>query len=85
MVFDTLKVRIGGHSHLSPMEIAHHSLFTEHEKIDLLNQLKAEASGQTENEDDIGYSPEEIDQAIAEVRMGTQNGEPAATVLGGDN
>lgn len=85
MVLDSLVARMGGRSQLSPMQIAHHTLFTAREKIDLLNKLKAEASGSTANEDGVGYSPEEIDEAIAEVRMGTQNGEPAATVLGGDN
>ncbi|MGB3336920.1 MAG: hypothetical protein WBA73_07055 [Devosia sp.] len=84
MVFDSLRDRMGGHEKVSPMGIAHNSLFTAKEKIELLNQLKADATGAGHEGDDLGFDPEEIDQAIAEVREGVQNGIGADTVLKGD-
>ena len=35
MVFDSLKQRMGGGDQLNPMQIAHHTLFTAREKIEL--------------------------------------------------
>ena len=58
----------------SPMQIAHNPLFTAREKIDLLNQLKAEVTGETSNPDDLGYDPEEIDAAIQEIKLEVQDG-----------
>ena len=84
MVFDSLRDRMGGHAHLSPMQIAHNSLFTAKEKIELLQQLKADVTGAQQEGDDIGFSAEEIDAAIAEVRQGVENGVGAETVLKGD-
>lgn len=82
MAFDTLRHRAGGET-LSPIAIAHNSLFTAREKLDLLNELKAEAVGALDKGGDIGFSPDEIDAAIAEVRQGVQDGVGARTVIKG--
>ena len=84
MVFDTLKQRMGGQDQLNPMQIAHHTLFTAREKIELLNQLKAEATGAQTEGDPVAFEPEEIDLAIAEVREGVQRGVGTETVLKGE-
>lgn len=84
MVFDSLKDRMGGRNNLSPMQIAHNSLFTAKEKIELLNQLKADVTGAQQEGDELGLSADEIDAAIAEVRSGVENGVGAQTVLRGD-
>jgi hypothetical protein len=62
-------------SRTSPMQIAHNPLFTAREKIELLNQLKAEVTGERANPDNLGYDPEEIDAAIAEIRTEVQDGQ----------
>jgi hypothetical protein len=84
MSLDSAETRAGGRDGLTPMQIAHHPLFTAREKIELLSEIKAEVSGHAPNEDDLGFSAEEVDEAIAEVRRGVQNGIGADTVLGGD-
>ncbi|WP_297106674.1 hypothetical protein [uncultured Devosia sp.] len=84
MVFDTLKERMGGKDNLNPMQIAHHPLFTARDKLALLNQLKAEATGAEAEGPRVAYEPEEIDRAIAEVREGVQNAVGTDTVLKGD-
>jgi len=84
MVFDSLRDRMGGHDNLSPMQIAHNTLFTAKEKIELLNQLKAEVTGAQQEGDDMGLDAEEIDAAIAEIRQGVENGVGGETVLKGD-
>ena len=48
MVFDTLRERMGGDDKITPMGIAHHTLFTAKEKLDLLRQLKADATSKDE-------------------------------------
>lgn len=84
MVFDNLKDRAGGPESLSPMRIAHNTLLTAREKIELLRQLKSEASGILQEGDPLGFDPAEIDAAIAEVRKGVQDDVGADTVLRGD-
>lgn len=84
MVFDSLKDRMGGHSNLTPMQIAHNTLFTAEEKIELLTQLKTEVLGAQETGSEVGFSAEEIDLAIAEVRRGVEDGVGSKTVLRGD-
>ncbi len=84
MVFDTLKQRMGGTDQLNPMQIARHTLFTAREKLDLLNQLKAEATGAQVEGDAVAFEPEEIDEAIAHVREGAARGVGTETVLRGD-
>ena len=84
MVFDSLKDRMGGRQNLTPMQIAHNTLFTAREKLDLLNQLKADVANGGEEGDDFGFTAEEVDEAIAEVHQGVQDGVGAETVLKGD-
>ncbi len=84
MPFDTAEDRQGGRDNLNPFQIAHNSLFTAREKIDLLQRLKAEVTGAASATHAIGFTPEEIDEAIAEVREGTQKGVGTGTVLTGD-
>lgn len=84
MIFDSLRDRMGGDSKITPMGIAHNSLFTAKEKIELLNQLKADTTAAGEDGRELGFAPEEIDQAIAEVRQGVQDGVGTETVLKGD-
>ena len=84
MVFDSLRQRMGGHDKLSPMQTAHNPLFTAKEKIELLQQLKADVTSANSNGDDLGFDAEEIDAAIAEVRQGVENNVGADTVLKGD-
>ncbi len=84
MVFDSLRDRMGGHDNVTPMSIAHNSLFTAKEKIELLNQLKADVTGATQEGKEIGFVPEEIDEAIAAVRQGVQTGVGSETVVKGD-
>jgi hypothetical protein len=57
------------------MQIAHNPLFTAREKIDLLNRLKAEVTGEAANPDELGYDPDEIDAAIQEIKLEVQDGE----------
>ena len=84
MVFDTLRDRMGGKDHLTPMEIASHTLFTAREKIDLLNRLKAEATGASDKSDPAAFEPEEIDEALAHVHQGVADGVGSETVFKGD-
>ena len=85
MAFDSSGARMGGKDNFTPMQIAHNTLFTAKEKLDLLHLIKAEVTGAVQNEDDLGFSPEEIDEAIAEVKLEAQHGEQTRTVIWGDN
>lgn len=80
MVFDSLRQR----ESVNPMGIAHNTLFTAKEKIELLSQLKADVTGARQEGEEPGLDTDEIDRAIAEVREGVQNGIGAETVLKGD-
>jgi hypothetical protein len=84
MVFDSLRDRMGGRDNVTPMSIAHNSLFTAKEKIELLNRLKADVTGASQDGRELGFTPDEIDAAIAEVRRGVQSGVGAETVIKGD-
>lgn len=84
MPFDSLEDRAGGKDRLLPMHIAHNSLLTAREKIELLNRMKADATGALEEGRDLGYDPAEIDDAIEVVRQGVQEGVGTQTVLKGD-
>ena len=68
----------------SPMQIAHNPLFTAREKIEMLNELKSEVTGREANPDHLGYSPDEIDAAIAEIRQEVQDGTRPETSIAGD-
>lgn len=85
MAFDAPAERMDGKSNFTPMQIAHNTLFTAREKLDLLHRIKAEVTGVVQNEEELGFSPEEIDEAIAEVKLGAQHGEQTRTVIWGDN
>lgn len=85
MAFDQPAERMDGKSSFTPMQIAHNTLFTAKEKLDLLHRIKAEVTGAVHTENDLGFSPQEIDEAIAEVKLGAQNGEQTRTVIWGDN
>jgi hypothetical protein len=68
----------------SPMQIAHNPLFTAREKIDMLYELKAEVTGETANPGHLGYDPDEIDAAIAEIKLEVQEGtRPEISIVGG--
>ena len=84
MVFDTLSDRMGGRDNVTPMRIAHNTLFTAREKLELLQQLKADAAVAEQEGAPLGFDAEEIDQAIEEVRQGVQDGIGSSTVLRGD-
>ena len=82
MAFDSAENRAGGGDRISPMQIAHNPLFTAREKLDLLQQLKLEVTA--DDHDRVGFSPEEIDEAIQDVKLGVQSGQGSETVLTGD-
>ncbi|GLQ58049.1 hypothetical protein [Devosia nitrariae] len=84
MPFDSLEERAGGKDKLLPMHIAHNSLLTAREKIELLNRMKASATGALEDGGDLGFDPAEVDEAIEVVRRGVQEGVGTQTVLKGD-
>lgn len=84
MMFDSLKAQFTGQDNLTPMQIAQHSLFTAREKLDLLNQLKADAVGAASEGREFGFTAEEIDEAMAHVHAGVQDGVGTETVLKGD-
>lgn len=68
----------------TPMEIAENPLYSNEEKITLLNRLKAEVTGRTDNPDRIEFEPEEIDEAIQAVERRMQNDAQAQpTIFGG--
>lgn len=68
----------------SPMQIAHNPLFTAREKIEMLNELKAEVTGAEANPDDLGYDPDEIEAAIQEIRLEVQDGLRPEMSIAGD-
>jgi hypothetical protein len=84
MIFDSLRDRMGGEDDITPMGIAQNGLFTAREKIDLLHQLKSDATAAGGEGRDMGIEAEEIDRAIAEVRRGVEDGNGSETVLKGD-
>lgn len=82
MAFDSAENRAGGSDRISPMQIAHNPLFTAREKLDLLQQLKLEVTAHDGRQ--VGFSAEEIDEAIQDVKLGVQSGQGSETVLTGD-
>jgi hypothetical protein len=82
MAIDSAENRAGGSDRISPMQIAHNPLFTAREKLDLLQQLKIEVTANDNGR--VGFSPEEIDEAIQDVKLGVQSGQGSETVLTGD-
>ncbi|MCR6637375.1 hypothetical protein [Devosia sp.] len=84
MVFGNLEREIMSRDSLTPMQIAQHSLFTAREKLDLLHQLRADASGAEAEGRGFGFTSGEIDEAIAHVHRGVQHGVGTQTVFKGD-
>ena len=82
MSLDSAERRDGGGA-LTPMGIASHPLFTAREKIELLQQIKAEITA-AGGEQHRGFSAEDIDEAVAAVRRGVQDGAGSETLLRGD-
>lgn len=78
-MLDSLLKRAGGRGNVNPMQIAHNTLLTHREKIDLLTQLKTEMAKQEESAE---FSAEELDIAIQEVRIASQNNDGSHTILG---
>ncbi|UJQ93003.1 hypothetical protein [Mariluticola halotolerans] len=64
---------IAGGGSYTPQQIANSTLLTHQEKIALLQELKAKVTGKQANSENLGFSPEEIDQAIAEVKKHAQD------------
>lgn len=68
----------------SPMELVGDPLRSTREKIELLNRLKADVTGNDSNPDGIAYSAEEIDEAIAALELKSQEVvHPQPTIFGG--
>lgn len=84
MAFDALKERAGGDDTLSPYQIINDPLLTAREKLDLLHRLKAEVSDAAASSTEIGFDPEEIDDALAELHRGAEDGVGSQTVWRGD-
>lgn len=84
MIFDALRDQVAGRDNLTPMQVATHSLFTAREKLDLLHQLKADAANADAEGNGFGFTAGEIDEAIAHVHQGVQDGVGTETVLKGD-
>ena len=82
MIWDAAEDRAGGSERISPMQVAHHPLLTAREKLELLHELKLTATADAAAEH--GFSAEEIDEAIQEVKLGVQTGQGSDTVLAGD-
>ena len=84
MVFGNLEEEIMSRDNLTPMQIAQHSLFTAREKLDLLQQLRADAAGAAAEGREFGFTAGEIDEAIAYVHQGVQDGVGTETAFKGD-
>lgn len=84
MVFGNLEEEIMSRDNLTPMQIAQHSLFTAREKLDLLQQLRADAAGAAAEGREFGFAAGEIDEAIAYVHQGVQDGVGTETAFKGD-
>ena len=74
MAYDSPEAWQGGKDSLYPMQIAHNPLLNVREKLELLARMSAEASGAAANVHDIGFSAEEIAEAVAEVHARAQSG-----------
>jgi hypothetical protein len=58
----------------TPDEIAHNSLLTTREKLDLLYRLKAELTGEHANPQGLAFDIGDIDRAIDELRHRVREG-----------
>jgi hypothetical protein len=70
----------------SPMQLAHNPLFTAREKIDMLSELKAEVTSEHADPTRLGGYANQIDAAIAEIKLEVQEGfSPPLSLDGGRN
>ena len=69
---------------VSPGVIAHNDLFTAKEKIELLNQMKADLTVAQQEGLEPAFSLEEIDRAIADVRHDVEDGHGTETLSRGE-
>lgn len=67
---------------LSPMQVAQHPLFTAREKIEMLEEMRAGFSNISDI-DGFGFEADEIDVALAEVRLSALSGLTGAAMLEG--
>jgi hypothetical protein len=84
MPFDSLRDRIGPSEGVTALGIAHNDLFTPKEKLELLNQLKADLTVAQQEGLDPGIDPQDIDHAIAVVRQDIEAGVGTETPARGD-
>ena len=68
----------------TPMEIAHHQLFTAREKIAQLRRLKAEVTAEHCDTEALGFDTGDIDRAIEEVKQNAGDSQDAEAVRRGD-
>jgi hypothetical protein len=69
-----LRDSANGPDALSPRRIARHQLFTPREKLGLLEELRVGVAGALAHDVDPGIKPDEIDDAIDEVRRTMERG-----------
>lgn len=84
MALESLSKGMSSDAPLSPMAIASNSLLTAREKLELLQQLKADSDGAQLNGQPGGFPPEDIDEAIAHVHDGIANGVGSKATLKGE-
>ena len=85
MAFGSPEGQTPGRDQLTPMQIARNSLFTAREKLDLLKELKADATGAEAEGRAFGFTSGEIDDAIAHVHQDVQDGMGTKTGFKGEN
>ena len=78
------EVRTGGAYIHSPMQVAQHPLFTPQEKIEMLEEMRAGVSNIYSGADGSGFEADEIDEAVAAVRLSAQSDLGSADSLRGD-
>ncbi|MET3926739.1 hypothetical protein [Devosia sp. 2618] len=84
MVFDTIRDRTTDADDVTPGQIASNNLFTAKEKLALLNQIKADATGAEQEGRAFEFDAEEIERAIAVVRESVETGVSVDTIIKGD-
>jgi hypothetical protein len=81
---DNSSDQAGRQTSIAPAAIAHNDLFTAKEKLELLNQMKADLSVAQQEGLEPAFPLDAIDQAIAEVRQDIEDGHGTETLLRGD-
>ena len=85
MAFGSPEEQTTGREQLTPMQIARNSLFTAREKLDLLKEIKADATGAEAEGRAFGFTSGEIDDAIALVHRDVQDGMGTEARFKGEN